>query len=81
LDITRDGFTIGRHPSSDLHLTHESISRYHAVIRYDRGRYFIQDQGSTIGTYVNSQRVDACELQSGDVIRIDGTEFQFFVSE
>jgi pSer/pThr/pTyr-binding forkhead associated (FHA) protein len=45
-------------------------SRNHATIRKAQGRWFIQDEGSTTGTYVNGQRVTARELVDGDVIRI-----------
>jgi pSer/pThr/pTyr-binding forkhead associated (FHA) protein len=71
--------TIGRHSTCDLRLADKGVSRRHAVIRSGQGRFFVQDQESAIGTYVNGQRVDACELRLGDVIRIGETEFEFHI--
>jgi hypothetical protein len=80
LAIKGEMLTIGRHQSNELRLADKAVSRRHAVIRHGHGRYFIQDQGSTIGTYVNGQPVDACELKEGDVVRIGENEFQFHIS-
>ncbi len=77
LNIMADEFVIGRHHSSHLRLAEKAVSRRHAVIRSGHGRYFIQDQNSALGTYVNGQRMAACELKPGDVIRIGQTEFRF----
>jgi hypothetical protein len=77
VEIFNDTLTIGRHHDNDLHLNDKSVSRYHALIRCGRGRFFIQDQGSAVGTYVNGQQVDACELKPCDVIRIGSVEFRF----
>jgi pSer/pThr/pTyr-binding forkhead associated (FHA) protein len=73
----RGTLTIGRGSRSGLHLAESAVSRNHAIIRYAQGRWFIQDQSSDIGTYVNSQQVTATALSNGDRIRIGGTEFEF----
>lgn len=78
-DISHTMIAIGRHHTSDLRLVNKAVSRRHALIRSGQGRYFVQDQGSAIGTFVNGQRVDACEIKSGDVIRIGETELEFHV--
>jgi hypothetical protein len=79
-EIQGNTWTIGRHHTSDLKLTDKGVSRQHAVIRCGQGRYFIQDQNSVIGTFVNNQRVEACELKPGDLIRIGQAEFRFQTS-
>jgi hypothetical protein len=68
---------IGRSQAAGLPLSHGRVSRRHAVIRYAQGRWFIQDQGSTHGTYVSGQRVEATALNPGDRITIGDTEFEF----
>lgn len=73
----RDGLTIGRNRYAGLCLMDASVSRQHAVIRYSQGNWFIQDQGSNGGTYVNGQRVTAARLNPGDRIDIGGTTFEF----
>jgi N-acetylmuramoyl-L-alanine amidase/Mg-chelatase subunit ChlD len=62
---------IGRGPVNDLQLSEDaSISRQHAIIRYAEGRWFIQDQGSQSGTFVNNMPVTAVILNPNDQIRI-----------
>jgi hypothetical protein len=80
LEIQGNTWTSGRHHTSDLKLTDKAVSRQHAVIRWGQGRYFIQDQNSVIGTFVNNQQVEACELKPGDLIRIGEAEFRFLTS-
>jgi hypothetical protein len=79
IPLTGATFTIGRSRESMLHLGESNVSRRHAALRFARGRWFLQDQGSTVGTFVNGQRVDATALSDGDVIRIGEVELQFRV--
>jgi hypothetical protein len=81
LSIDGDSLAIGRHPDCDLRLTDTAVSRRHAVIRCGQGRYFLQDQNSSTGCYVNGRQVSACELKNGDTIRIGNAEFQFQLKE
>jgi hypothetical protein len=75
--IPTGGLTIGRGATNTLRISDRSVSRQHAVIRYAQGRYYLQDQGSQHGTYVNGQRIDAVPLSLGDCITIGDTEFEF----
>jgi hypothetical protein len=68
---------IGRARDNQVRLYHRSVSRYHAHIRYANGRFYLQDQGSTHGTYVNGQRVEAVALNDRDRIQIGETEILF----
>lgn len=48
-----------------------SLSRAHCLIRGDEaGGYWVQDLGSSNGTWVNRERVQRRELQEADVLRI-----------
>lgn len=78
VSIPPSGLTIGRGTDNALHLSGDrAISRRHAVIRFARDRWFLQDQGSTAGTFVNGQRVNATTLNDGDRVQIGSTEFEF----
>jgi two-component system, cell cycle response regulator len=62
---------IGRGTEADIWVEDTGVSRRHARItcRSD-GRYFVEDLGSTNGTFIGSQRVDLCEIRPGDRIQI-----------
>jgi putative nucleotidyltransferase with HDIG domain len=58
--------TIGRDPENVLVLEHTAISRYHCRITSENGLYFVQDLGSTNGTYLNGRRISRERLSPGD---------------
>lgn len=69
--------TIGRHPSNDIVLALESISRFHARID-SRGDYFIlQDLNSSNGSYVNGEKVTQLAIHNGDQVTFGNIEFDF----
>jgi len=62
--------TIGRHPDSDIFLDDITVSRNHAVLIQKPGGFYIQDQGSLNGTYVNRARVETQRLTDGDQVQV-----------
>lgn len=62
--------TAGRHPDSVIFLDDITVSRRHAEIRQVPGGYQLADVGSLNGTYLNRERVEACNLQDGDELQI-----------
>ena len=62
---------IGRGTEADLWLEDGGVSRRHARVacRSD-GRYFVEDLGSTNGTFIGSQRIDICEVRPNDRIQL-----------
>jgi EAL domain-containing protein (putative c-di-GMP-specific phosphodiesterase class I) len=63
-------FTINRLPEASLHINHGSISKRHAVITCDDSRLFVEDCGSTNGTFVNGNRARGrIELRDGDLLQ------------
>ena len=77
IPIPAAGITIGRSSTSQLRLADPAVSRRHARIRYAEGAWFLQDQGSSGGTYVNGHRFTAGRLQSGDRIAIGNSTLHF----
>ena len=70
--------TIGRDESNDIVLEGTGVSRRHAMLHLDRGRWILHDQGSRNGTFVNGQRVlQPWVLQDNEEIRI-GDNFRLF---
>jgi diguanylate cyclase (GGDEF)-like protein len=74
-------FTIGRSSKNDLFLDQESVSRHHARISFDGAQYWVQDQGSTNGTFVNDEVVREQRLGDGDQIRIGRSILKFMTGE
>lgn len=70
--------TIGRRPYNDVVLEHPTASGEHAVVQVDGAHVFIEDLGSTNGTYVNGVRVQRHQLVSNDVIEIGKYGAQYF---
>lgn len=73
--------TIGKVENTvDVVIKDSSISRMHARILYDNGLYYLQDLGSTNGTFVNSMQLDAEEkimIESGDELRFGKVKMEF----
>lgn len=74
--LGKPAFTIGRKAENDLQLLHDTVSRQHAEIIYENGSYYLVDVGSKRGTFVNGQRIERCQLEHLDQIRIGGDEDQ-----
>lgn len=68
---------IGRSPDCDLHLQHESISRQHARISREDGRWVLRDLGSKNGSRVNTFHVTEQALHDGD--RLDLGTIRMYV--
>ena len=62
--------TIGRSPDCGIFLDDVTVSRKHAVLVERDGGFFIEDQGSLNGTFVNRKRVESAELEDGDELQI-----------
>jgi pSer/pThr/pTyr-binding forkhead associated (FHA) protein len=69
--------SIGRRLDNDVVIQDQNVSRRHAEIRYENGRFMIYDLNSTGGTYVNNKRVDRAALKMGDVVVLAIVPFVF----
>jgi pSer/pThr/pTyr-binding forkhead associated (FHA) protein len=69
---------IGRSPDCDIFLDDVTVSRRHAVLVDDGGRFSIEDQGSLNGTFVNRARIDKAALEDGDEVQIGKYRMTFF---
>ncbi|MHC4414269.1 MAG: ATP-binding protein [Planctomycetota bacterium] len=72
---------IGR-SSESLPLTDTTVSRRHAELTPDDGKWFLRDLDSSNGTFVNGERItkDRIELSPGDQIRCGSTLMLFAVT-
>ena len=68
--------SIGRAGELDIVLVEDMVSRKHAKITLSDGKILLEDLGSTNGTYVNGEKVQAAILKEGDRILIGTSIFK-----
>jgi sigma-B regulation protein RsbU (phosphoserine phosphatase) len=62
---------IGRQPDAAIYLESLAVSRHHARIVAEDGLYFVEDTGSSNGTFVNGHRIGGRMLLSeNDILQI-----------
>ncbi|MEK6223165.1 MAG: FHA domain-containing protein, partial [Chloroflexota bacterium] len=67
--IAQTQITMGRDPASDWVIDFTAVSRNHAKITTQGDNHFIEDIGSSNGTFVNGQKIEGRHLlNTGDVI-------------
>lgn len=80
-----DELTVGRQPDCELVVNHGSVSKQHAVLRWDdaHARASIQDLGSRNGTFINAGRklMGEVSLHDGDIISFGEVQFWFLLTE
>jgi pSer/pThr/pTyr-binding forkhead associated (FHA) protein len=70
--------TVGRSPGCGITTTYDIYSStLHARIYHEAGKLWVEDLGSTNGTFVNSERISKpTKLGRGDLVQIGATVFE-----
>jgi len=77
LQIPKNGLLIGRDPDCDLYLADDFVSAKHCKIFFENEELFIEDQGSTNGTFVDEAQIEGkISLKQGQKIQIGITELK-----
>lgn len=74
---------IGRTPTNDIVIPRETVSSRHATLDYRDGAFYLEDQGSSNGTWRNDQRLEPhrpVRLDSGDRLRFAAYALQFQIA-
>ncbi len=77
VELTDAPTVVGRDEACEVCVCEDSISRRHAEIAFDGHNYYVQDLGSTNGTFVNDARVSSSRLNSGDRMRFGNHIYKF----
>ncbi|MDA7980593.1 MAG: SpoIIE family protein phosphatase [Pirellulales bacterium] len=73
-----DSFVLGRHPNCDIVLDEGAVSRQHAKISRQNGKFIVEDLGSRNGTFVNNEEVlEPQPLTAFDEVKICDLVFTF----
>ena len=75
--IAKERFVIGRGKHCDFVINSGKVSREHAVIVRDGGEYYIEDLGSSNGTWFNKQRIKRRKVEDGDEYFICSEKVKF----
>jgi two-component system, cell cycle response regulator len=74
--------TIGRALEAGICIPDSSVSREHAKIISAGNTIALEDNGSSNGTFINSQRISArTPLENGDMLRLGAIMFKFFAQD
>lgn len=75
--LDKPAIVIGRTDDNDVTINHRSISRHHAKVVRENGRYAIVDLQSSNGVRVNGEEYGKVELRRGDLIDLGHVRLRF----
>ncbi len=76
-ELAKERLTIGRKPDNDIQIDNLAVSGKHSLIITILDDSFLEDLGSTNGTYVNGKLIKKHALKNGDVIGIGKHELKY----
>lgn len=68
--------TLGRAPDNTIVIADNTVSSHHARLFLQGTQWYVQDLGSTNGTFVNEQRVSQHPVRTGDKVRLGAIVIQ-----
>ena len=74
--VDADEALVGREANCNVVAPHPSVSRRHALIKRKQDVFFVVDQGSANGTFVDSKRIVDATLKDGGVLRFGSASFK-----
>ncbi|WP_018277592.1 FHA domain-containing protein [Teredinibacter turnerae] len=84
-EVASTDVALGRHPENTVTIDDSAVSSHHAKITQQPNEYFpeyieyfIEDCGSTNGTYINDLRIQGKKrLHNNDIVRLAWNRFKF----
>jgi predicted component of type VI protein secretion system len=74
--VDADEALVGREANCNVVVPHPSVSRRHALLKRKQDVFFVVDQGSANGTFVDSKRIVDAALREGSVLRFGSASFK-----
>ncbi len=77
--LNRTSFGLGRDRHNGVIIADPKVSKFHAMITVRKGTAYIEDSGSTNGTFLNGKRLvrgASTPLQEGDVLILGAVELK-----
>ena len=81
IDVVKDQTVVGRDPSCEIVVADGSVSRKHARLERRGLVWWVVDQGSANGTYLNSLRIAEQALKNGQELRFGALAFRVDLKE
>jgi hypothetical protein len=76
-ELEQARLVIGRSSGCQLVLTDDTVSRRHAELFTEEGRWLLRDLDSSNGTWLNGRRVVEAEVRPGDILHLGGCRLRF----
>src|SRR6202045_1491824 len=77
--LNRTPFSVGRKVDKDLVIADPRVSRDHALILLEDGDFFLLDQGSKHGTFVNGERIQRQKLERNDRLEFGARDSAYVI--
>lgn len=78
--VEKEVISIGRAKDNDIVVENLSVSRNHARIRLEDGRYSLVDLNSANGSFINGNKISQAELANDDIISIGKHKLHFVLA-
>lgn len=79
INLDHSPFSVGRKVDKDLVIADPRVSRDHALIVSESGRFAVVDQGSKHGTFVNGERIQRKTLERNDRLEFGVREVTYVI--
>jgi len=79
MSLDHTPFTVGRKVDKDLVIADPRVSRDHAIIASENGQFYVLDQGSKHGTFVNGERIERKTLERNDRVEFGVRDVSYVI--
>lgn len=69
-DLNKLVMSLGRADDNDIVIPNRTVSSHHATLSFEGGVFYISDNDSTNGIFVNDIKITKSKVQNDDIIRI-----------